>query len=180
MKSRRHWGEQLKASLPTRDSLAEHAWLKPIAHRVLDAQLWRLHHESVARGAAIGMVWAFFIPAAQMVVAAFHCVWWRGNIPVAVGVTMITNPFTIGFWLWLAYKVGNLVLDMPLPVPLGEGAGWLEWIGAFGWPTVLGMGLFGSVGAVVAYALVKLVWLLQVRLRRRFRLKSRAAAKSRL
>ena len=175
--TRAHWAERLKTSLPTREVLAEHAWLKPIAHRVMDAPLWRLHHESVARGAAIGMLWAFIIPAGQMVAAAFHCVWWRGNIPVAAGVTMITNPFTIGFWLYLAFKVGSLVLDMPPPVPMTENAGWLAWIGSFGWPAVLGMGLFGTVGAVIAYLLVKLAWWLQVRIRRwmRIRMRSKSA-----
>ena len=61
----------------------------------------------LARGAAIGIFWAFVLPAGQILAAVANSVWWRANIPVAAGLTLITNPFTIGFWLWLAYKAGS-------------------------------------------------------------------------
>jgi uncharacterized protein len=69
--------------LPGKEFLAKHPWLKPIAGNLLDPQLWRIQHEAVARGVAVGLFWAFAIPAAQVLVAAAHCVWWRANIPVA-------------------------------------------------------------------------------------------------
>jgi uncharacterized protein (DUF2062 family) len=97
-------------------------------------------------------------------VAAAHCVWWRGNIPVAAAVTLITNPLTIGFWLWLAYLLGSLVLDAPPPLPLGqigEGAGIMTYITSIGAPAILGMGIFAVGGSLAAYALIKIVWRLQ-------------------
>lgn len=132
-----------------------------MANHVLDPKLWRMHHESVARGAAIGVFWAFTLPVAQILVAAAHCVWWRGNIPVAAAVTLITNPLTIGFWLWLAYLLGSLVLDAPPPLPLaqiGEGAGIMGYITSIGAPAILGMGMFAVGGSLAAYALIKIVW----------------------
>ena len=108
------WSERLSKSLPNRDGLSAHPWLRPMATRLLDPQLWRLQHESVARGVAVGTFWAFVIPVAQIVVATVHCTWWRANIPVAAAMTMMTNPLTIGFWLWLAYQLGVLVLGEPL------------------------------------------------------------------
>ena len=159
-----HWTERLRAALPTRASLVVHPWLEPIAHRVLDPKLWRMHHECVARGAAIGMFWAFVLPAGQILVAVATSVWWRGNIPVAAGMTLITNPLTIGFWLWLAYQVGSLVLDAPPPLPLkelGESTGIFDYISAIGAPAILGMGIFATGGALAAYVLVKIVWQLR-------------------
>jgi uncharacterized protein len=103
----------IRAQIPSREELAAQPWLKPIASHVLDRKLWTAQHESVARGAAIGMFWAFVIPFAQIIFAAAHCVWWRANIPVAAAVTFITNPFTVGFWLYLAYQVGSLVISAP-------------------------------------------------------------------
>ena len=158
--------------LPSRESLAAHPWLKPVAHRVLDRQLWRLQHEAVARGVAIGIFWAFAIPLAQFAVATANCVWWRANIPVAAGMTLATNPFSIGFWLWLAYQLGSLVLDAPPPVPLAEGAGLLAWLTSFGAPALLGMGIFALAGAVIGYLSVKLVWRLRIGLKRRRRRKT--------
>lgn len=166
------WLDRLKASLPTRDVLAANPWLQPVAKRLLNPQLWRLQHESVARGVAVGIFWAFVIPVAQIVVAAAHCVWWRANIPVAAAMTMITNPLTIGFWLWLAYQLGALLLGESFHVADSSSVGVLAWLAKFGWPTVLGMGIFAVGGATLGYILVKLVWRLRVVLKRRARSKT--------
>ena len=48
-----HWTDRWRNAVPTRSALAAHPWLKPIAHHVLDPKLWRMHHETVARGAAM-------------------------------------------------------------------------------------------------------------------------------
>ena len=164
----RPWTERFKQALPDRESLAAHPWLRPIANRLLAPQLWRLQHEAVARGVAVGAFWAFALPVGQVLVAAAHCSWWRANIPVAAAVTMVTNPLTIGFWLWLAYQLGALVLGAPALGP-DEVAATASWFAEYGWPTVLGMGLFAVGGAALGYVSVKLVWRLRVALRRRQR-----------
>ena len=164
--------DRWRNAIPSRDALAAHPWLKPIAHHVLDPKLWRMHPESVARGAAIGMFWAFVLPAGQILVAVANSVWWRGNIPIAAGMTLITNPFTIGFWLWLAYQAGSLVLEAPPPLSfkeIGQSGGIAEYLSAIGAPAILGMGMFAVGGSVAAYALVKIGWRLQFWLRRKNR-----------
>lgn len=165
-----HWTDRLKASLPTREMLMANPWLKPLAQRLLDPQLWRLQHEAVARGVAIGIFWAFAIPFAQIVIATAHSVWWRANILVATGTTLITNPFTIGFWLWLAYELGSLLLDAPpLVLPLPEGESMRDLLASFGEPVILGMGIFAVAGSASGYLIVKLVWRLRVWLKRHYR-----------
>jgi uncharacterized protein (DUF2062 family) len=163
------WAESLGKYLPTREFLATHPWLKPVASRLLDPQLWRLQHEAVARGVAVGTFWAFAVPVAQVVVASAHCVWWRANIPAAAAMTMVTNPLTIGFWLWLAYQLGAFVLGAPAAVATPDGAGALSWLAAYGWPTALGMGLFAAGGSAAAYIVVKAVWRARIWLKRRTR-----------
>ncbi len=152
------WRERFKQSLPKREDLAQQRWLAPMADRILDRKLWTAQHEAVARGVAIGTFWAFVIPFAQIIFAAAHCVWWRGNIPVAAAITFITNPFTVGFWLYLAYQVGSLFIDAPPPVKFADGSGVLQWLSSIGWPAVLGMGIFAVGGASAGYVLVKLGW----------------------
>ena len=163
------WRQRLGKSLPSRDALSAHPWLQPVASRLLDPQLWRLQHEGVARGVAVGIFWAFVIPFAQMVVAAAHCIWWRANVPAAALMTMITNPLTIGFWLWLAYQTGALVLGEQMGQAASIGVGATSWLAEFGWPTVLGMGMFAIGGAALGYVGVKLVWRLRIWRRRRVR-----------
>ncbi|NVO04797.1 MAG: DUF2062 domain-containing protein [Rhodoferax sp.] len=158
--------ERLHKLLPTRDTLGAHPWLQPIASRVLDPRLWRFQEEAVARGVAIGAFWAFVIPIAQMPVAVAHCSWWRANIPAAATMTLLTNPLTIGFWLWLAYQLGALVLGDAAAALPDAGGGAAAWLAAMGWPTVLGMGLLAVSSASLGYAGVKLVSRLRVGLRR--------------
>ena len=164
-----HWTERIRHSLPTREALSAHPWLRPIAKRLLDPKLWCIQHEAVARGVAVGTFWAFTIPFAQVVVAAMHCTWWRANIPVAAAMTMMTNPLTIGFWLWLAYQLGAVLMGEPLSSPVSQGLIAQSWLAEFGWPTVLGMGIFAVGGAACGYVGVKLVWQLRTRMKRRLR-----------
>ena len=81
--------------------------------------------------------------------------------------TLVTNPLTIGFWLWLAYHFGVLILGEPEVSLEPPTTGVLAWVAQFGWPTVLGMGVFAVGGAVVGYFLVKLVWRVRVWVKRR-------------
>jgi uncharacterized protein len=164
-----HWTDRIRASLPNRQTLSEHAWLRPVAAKVLHPQLWRLQHEAVARGVAVGTFWAFVIPVGQFVAAAAHCTWWRANIPAATAMTLVTNPLTIGFWLWLAYQVGALLLGTPLAPTQHDGSQTLSWLAEFGWPTVLGMAVFATVGAALGYGIVKLLWRLRINVKRRRR-----------
>jgi uncharacterized protein (DUF2062 family) len=173
-----HWSDRFTKGI-SRETLTAHPWLKPVAHHLREPGLWHMQHEAVARGVAIGMFWAFALPVAQILVAALHCIWWRGNIPVAAAVTLITNPFTIGFWLWLAYKLGSLILGLaPHEVAAGSaalqsmspGTGFdalMGWLQQFGWPAVIGMAIFSVAGSTGGYVLVKLIWRLRVWFKRR-------------
>jgi uncharacterized protein len=165
----KHWSDRLSALLPKRETLLSHTWLRPIANRLLDPMLWRFQHEAVARGVAVGTFWAFVIPVAQVPVAVAHCTWWRANIPAATAMTMVTNPLTLGFWLWLAYQLGENFLSTPLAQATENGEGASYWLATYGWPTVLGMGMFAIGGAGLGYLAVKLIWRLRIWFKRRVR-----------
>ncbi len=81
--------------------------------------------------------------------------------------TMLTNPLTIGFWLWLAYQTGARVLGEPLASGASPVDGAQSWLSAFGWPTLLGMGMFAVGGAALGYLGVKLIWRLRIWVKRR-------------
>ncbi|MEO5771877.1 MAG: DUF2062 domain-containing protein [Burkholderiaceae bacterium] len=146
--------EHVRAQAPAKDQLLQRRWLRPLAHRLGEAGLWHMRAEAVARGAAIGLFWAFAVPFAQVLFAAAHCVWWRANIPVAAALTFITNPFTIGGWLWLAYQVGSRFVGPAGAVP--PAGDWLSKMQALGWPTAVGMALFAVVGSLLGYVSVRL------------------------
>lgn len=163
------WSEWLSKALPTRDVLSAHPWLRPVSNRLLHPHLWRFQHEAVARGVAVGTFWAFVIPFAQIVVATAHCTVWRANIPAAAAMTMVTNPLTIGFWLWLAYQLGAMALGQSLGEVTPPGDISISWLAEFGWPTVLGMAMFATGGAALGYIGVKLIWRIRIWFKRRSR-----------
>ena len=88
--------------------------------------------------------------------------------------TLITNPFTLAFWLWLAYKVGSALLGSTQQVPdlepaVSQAANIMDWITSFGAPAALGMGLFAVFGSALTYIVVKLAWRARVWFKRRRR-----------
>ncbi|MFY8042914.1 MAG: DUF2062 domain-containing protein [Rhodoferax sp.] len=163
------WHKRFSAFIPERQVLAGHPWLQPVAGRLLDLRLWRLQHESVARGVAVGTFWAFVIPLGQTFAAAAHCAWWRGNIPAAAVMTMLTNPLTFGFWLWMAYQIGAFLLGYPPGAIDAADVDAATLFAEYGWPTLLGMGIFAVGGAALGYLVVKLIWRLKVWHKRRTR-----------
>jgi uncharacterized protein (DUF2062 family) len=83
--------------------------------------------------------------------------------------TMVTNPLTIGFWLWLAYQTGATLLGISAPAPLAlENLSWNLML-AYGGPIMLGMGLFAVGAAAAGYVLVKAAWRIREALLRRKR-----------
>ena len=169
--------QRLKNRLPLREELARSRWLRPVSHRLLAPELWRMRGETVARGVAVGVFWAFIIPFAQIVFATLHCVWWRANIPVAAAITFVTNPLTVGGWLWLAYRVGSLVVQAPPPLVPAADVGMMGWLHAVGVPALVGMALFAVVGAGLGYVGVKMAWRLKLSLRMRRRTQRRGTAR---
>ena len=147
--------------LPNQTFLANHPWLKPWTSRWMDRALWRWHPESTARGVAVGLFWAFAIPFGQVLIAAVHCVWWRANIPAAALMTMVTNPLTIGFWLWLAYPLGSMILGQDVQPDVQWTVLPTQWVGQYLWPILMGMGVFAITTSLVGYALVKSLWRLR-------------------
>ena len=72
----------------------------------------------------------------------------RGNIPIAAGMTFLTNPFTTPFLILASIPIGNLfgfhadaaaIMDMyARSAPLGE---WLAWLASDAAPALV-IGLF--------------------------------------
>ena len=179
--------------LPSHDSVKDNryiAWFGPFLQH---HNLWHLHRRSVAGGMAVGL-FTGLIPGSnpvQFTAAALLAIVFRVNLPVAVLVTLYSNPFTIVPLYYLAFKLGQLVLlqgggGMP-PVDFGlEGKSiseWLpavlDWLASLGKPLLIGIPLLAILLAPVGYFAVDWGWRLYVRCawqrRRRNRLRRAGA-----
>ena len=184
---RKTWLTELIARhTPTREELAGNKWLAPIAHRFLSPELWRMTRRSVPRAVSLGLFCAFIIPIGQILLAAFFALPARANVPLAVLVTFITNPFTVPFWLVAANRVGEVVLKVDAAaggmaneqVRSGRWAGLLDFVELAG-VTAFGFIVLAVVSASLGYVLASWIWRYVIgrRVRRRRARRGRAASR---
>lgn len=158
-----------KRNLPTRESMEEVRWLRPLAHRVLLPELWRFHRRSVPRGVALGLLVGIFllIPGLQIAGAALLALPFRANIPVAAAMTFLSNPATTPFILIASLFVGNDLLrlhaDMAtfytLSAEHASLADYVRWLLSDAAPALLaGLALIAIVAATVGYFLAAFLW----------------------
>lgn len=158
--------DKIVPKMPTRDEMAENRWLAPIAHRFLSPELWRFTRRSVPRGVALGIFAGFIIPIGQIFLAAFLALPARANVPLAVLVTFVTNPFTLPFWLFVANRVGSFFLRIDASghsEALGREIASGRWEG-YSWffqtagATAVGFVLLAVIGSAVGYLVSGWVW----------------------
>jgi uncharacterized protein (DUF2062 family) len=162
--------------LPSHESIRENRYVACFGPRLQHHNLWHLHRRSVAGGVAIGM-FAGLVPGSnpvQFLVASLLAIGFRVNLPIAVVVTLYSNPLTVLPLYYAAFKLGQLALfrgdaDLPSIALALEGKGFREWIPAaldwlagVGYPLLVGLPLLALLLAFAGYLLVDWAWRLHV------------------
>jgi uncharacterized protein (DUF2062 family) len=186
--------ERLRRRLPSQEALRQNRWLRWLGPTMFHPRLWHMSRRGIALGAGIGVFFAFLIPIAQIPLSVAASVMLRANVPTAVVSTLINNPVTFPPVYYAAWKVGSVMLgeeahpdNAPtLPqVPPEAQAGpaqskgfWrstVEGLRAVGKPLLVGALTFAGVFGLLTYLLVNGIWHLHVRIKRRGRMRRRAA-----
>jgi uncharacterized protein (DUF2062 family) len=122
--------------------------------------LWHLNRGSVSRAFSIGLFWSMVPMPFQTVPAAATALWWRANLPLAVGLTWLSNPFTLAPMMYGAYRLGRWTLRQPPPPPGFDPS--LEWLRtnlADAWlPLLTGSLMLAAASSIVAYWAVRVLW----------------------
>ena len=162
----------LKKYLPSHAAVSENRHIARFGSLLTHHNLWHLHRRSVAGGVAAGM-FAGLIPGSnpvQFTAAALLAIGFRVNLPIAVIVTLYSNPFTIVPLYYLAFKLGKLVvMDSSAAMPdlafQLEGKGFrewmpaaLDWLTSVGKPLLIGLPLLAVLLAAISYPLVRIGW----------------------
>ena len=171
----RRW---LKRNLPTPTQVRENRRLRQVFGTLLhDSNLWHLNRLSVTRAVIAGMLMAWVPVPFQMVLSAGLAIAWRCNMPVAIACVWITNPLTMGPMFYGAYKLGALVLGLPVQEMEFEISwNWLQTqLGAIWEPFLLGCAICGVVMATVAAIIVHVGWRIHVAWSWKKRIRCRAA-----
>lgn len=167
----------IRKNMPTRETLEGNRFTRHLARR---QELWRFTRRSVPRGVAIGLLVGIFalIPGIQMIGAALMCVPGRGNIPIAVAMTFLSNPATtplilivsaaIGGFLGFKVDAGTVYAMIDRSASLSE---WSAWFFSDAAPAMLvGLAVLSVVTAAVGYLLAAVIWRPIVARRRKQRL----------
>jgi uncharacterized protein (DUF2062 family) len=172
MARKRSWLDRWVANnMPSREQMAASRWIRVFGRfgpRILHSEYWRFTRRSVPRGVAMGLfVGVFFlIPGIQIIGAALFCLPVRGNIPLAAGMTFLTNPFTTPFLILASLPIGSLfgfhadgsaIMSMiHHGAPLSD---WLAWLASDAAPAlVIGLFIIAVASAAIGYVISVFVW----------------------
>lgn len=158
--------------LPSHESVRNHRFISRFGPWLQHAGLWYLNRRTVAGGVAAGL-FAGLVPGSnpvQFAAGALLAILFRVNLPIAVAVTLYSNPFTVVPLYYVAFRLGQLVLMQPdEPVPqmhgLLDGRPWQEWLPVLldwaahvGKPLLAGLPLLALLLALTGYAIVNWGW----------------------
>jgi len=162
----------LRRFLPDHHTIREHRHIRRFGPWLQHPNLWHLNRKSVAGGVAAGL-FAGLVPGSnpvQFLVATLLAIGFRVNLPIAVVVTLYSNPFTIVPLYYVAFRLGEIVLrenggGLPSMTGVFEGRPWQEWLPvALDWlvnvgkPLLVGIPLLATALAVVGYFVADWAW----------------------
>jgi uncharacterized protein len=116
------------------------------------------NRKMISRAVLLGLLIAFIPMPMQMAAVLLFMPFFRFNVPVALAMCWITNPFTMPPMYYLEYHFGAFVLGMePAPVELT-----LEWFSSnlddIFIPLYFGAVVFSIVGGLLGYWAVNHFW----------------------
>lgn len=161
-----------KKYMPHPDVVKAHKNLQFLGDRLHNPNLWHLNRHSVAIAFAVGLFFAWMPVPGQMVLAALGALYFRGNLPISVGLVWLTNPVTMPPLFYFAYLVGLTVLNMPsAEFSLESVLSSDVWI-----PFLTGCFIVGISSAVVGYFGIHYFWAYHTRQKWAHRKTKRRAA----
>jgi uncharacterized protein len=174
--------------LPSADEVRGNRLVALFGNLLHHPNLWHLNRDSVAGAVAIGLFAGLVPGPLQVITALALAIPLRRNLPVALLMTLYTNPFTIVPLYLLAYGYGSLLLgggetrpriepfEMDWGNILDSMGRLLEWMLSLGPPLAVGLVALGLTLAALGYAAVQIGWRIYVRLAWRARKRRRRRA----
>ena len=104
----------LKSIVPSPARMREIQSLRVLGDWIYATNLWHINRYSASMAFFVGLFVAFMPVPGQMVLAALLAILLSCNLPLSVGLVWITNPLTMPAIFYMAYKVGALLIDVPV------------------------------------------------------------------
>lgn len=163
----------IKKHIPSSKSMQKSRELKGLNSFLRSPCFWSHAQEPIARGVAAGLAGAV-IPGFQLFYAALLVILLRGNLPIALLFTLVTNPLTAVPIAYFTFYIGTLII--------GNGntdfvmhnfhwdfssfhAFWSNvgiWILQFGKAFLVGLPIVSLCLGIIGYFGTKLIWKISI------------------
>ena len=150
----------IKRYIPDHKTIRDHKHLKFLGKLLHDPNLWHLSRHSVPGAVSVGLFAAFIPGPVQMLLAALGSIIFRVNMPLAIALTFITNPFTVPPIAYFSYKIGTWILRMPEhEFEIQMSIQWLwDELSTIGGPFLLGTLVLSLTSAVLGNLIMRGMW----------------------
>lgn len=140
--------------------LRHRPWWRTLTRPLFDRSLWVPCRDTVTTGMAVGLFFSVMLIPFQTLPAAIFAMRLRGNVPIAMAATWISNPFTTPAILFGQFRLGQWLRDslaVPMPDFLTSVHFHVAGVGTLNAASfILGMITSGVLLAICAYPLVHL------------------------
>jgi uncharacterized protein (DUF2062 family) len=169
----------LKLIVPSPARMREIKSLHLLGDWIYASNLWHINRYSASMAFFIGLFVAFMPIPGQMILAALLAVFFGCNLPLSVGLVWITNPVTMPAIFFISYKVGAMIVDVPLKdIEFELSIYWLSHSMQSIWkPFLLGCLICGLFFGSLGYFLISMLWRWRVAHHWQERKRRRAAKK---
>lgn len=156
-----------------------------LATKLADPNLWKLNRRSASRGVAVGLFVTFVPIPFQLIMSALAAVLCRANLPIAVILSVINNPFTFVPINYFIYRLGKKVFledfhsngfthfSWQLQTFQSAWDSFKLWLPQFGKEYFIGLFIVTFGSAIIGYVLTDLIWRIEVNIRLYIRNKKR-------
>lgn len=168
----------LKSITPSPERMRRIKSLRILGDWVYASNLWHINRYSSSMAFFVGLFVAFMPIPGQMIAAASLAVLLRCNLPLSVGLVWITNPVTMPAIFYLAYRLGAMVVEVPVQsVEFELSFYWLtHHLKAIWQPFLLGCLLCGLFFGSMGYFVISILWRMRVARKWRERARRRRLA----
>ncbi len=123
-----------------------------------------INRKSVSRGVLIGLFWGFIPMPMQMAAVLATTPFIRFNVPIAISMVWLSNPFTMPPMYYMEYLTGNFILGRE---GLSDIELTMEWFSnnwdAIVVPLYTGTAFYSVVVSTLIYFLINWLWIKSVK-----------------
>ena len=123
-----------------------------------------INRRSVTRGLSVGLFWAFIPMPMQMLAVIATTPLFKFNVPIAISMVWLSNPFTMPPMYYMEYLTGNFILGREGIQDIELTVAWFkENLGDIFLPLYLGTSFYSIVVTGIIFLILNRLWVHSVK-----------------